>query len=155
MPYDYKYGSNYDGIDDSSKNTPTLAEMTESAIEILSKNEDGFFLMVEGSKVDYGCHHGKTLEIASEYIAFDEAFKIVLEYAKSRTDTVIVSVADHNTGLNSAPKDSVMDSVVSTTQKGYNYESLDWAGNGESTLFTYALKKYPLFGTFSYVNLIH
>lgn len=127
MPYDYKYGSSYDGIDDSSKNTPTLAEMTESAIEILSKNEDGFFLMVEGSKVDYGCHHGKTVEIASEYIAFDEAFKIALEYAKNRTDTVVISVADHNTGLNSAPEGSKLASVVSTTQSGYNYEALDWA----------------------------
>ena len=128
MPYDFKYGSNYDGIDDSFKNTPTLAEMTESAIEILSKNEDGFFLMVEGSKVDYGCHHGKTVEIASEYIAFDEAFKIALEYAKNRTDTVVISVADHNTGLNSVPEGSKLASVVSTTQSGNNYEDLDWAG---------------------------
>ena len=83
--------------------------------------------MVEGSKVDYGCHHGKTVEIASEYIAFDEAFKIALEYAKNRTDTVVISVADHNTGLNSAPEDSKLASVVSTTQSGYNYEDLDWA----------------------------
>lgn len=117
MPYDYKYGSSYDGIDDSSKNTPTLAEMTENAIEILSKDEDGFFLMVEGSKIDYGCHHGKTVEIASEYIAFDEAFGVALEYAQSRTDTMIVVVPDHNTGLNSAPEGSKLESVVSTDRK--------------------------------------
>lgn len=131
FPYDYKYGSKYDGIDDTAKNTPTLAEMTENAIKILSKDKDGFFLMVEGSKVDYGGHRGKVQEIASEYIAFDEAFKSALEYAKKRTDTMIVVVADHNTGLNSAPKGSSLVSVVSAIQKGDNYADLNWAkGSG-------------------------
>ena len=126
FPYDFKYGSNYDGIDDGAKKAPTLAEMTEAAIEILSKNEDGFFLMVEGSKIDYGGHHGNTLEIVSEYLAYDEAFKVALDYAKNRTDTVIVSVADHNTGLDSLVDSSRINSAVNTLQSGNNYTDFDW-----------------------------
>ena len=127
LPYDWKYGKNYDGIDDTSKNTPTLAEMTEAAIEILSKNEEGFFLMVEGSKVDYGGHHGNTLEIVSEYIAFDEAFKVALDYAKNRTDTVVVSVADHNTGLTNTVSSSKINSAVEAMQKGNKYTDFEWS----------------------------
>ena len=103
LPYDYKYGKKYDGIDDTGKNAATLAEMTELSIDMLDKSENGFFLMVEGSKVDYACHGGNLIDSTSEYIAFDEAFKVALDYAKGRTDTMIVVVPDHNTGLKVTP----------------------------------------------------
>jgi alkaline phosphatase len=41
---------------------PSLTEMTETAIEMLKKNENGFFLMVEGAKIDMGHHDGKVLQ---------------------------------------------------------------------------------------------
>lgn len=116
MPYDIGYGKSYDGIDDGSGNTPTLAEMTRYSIDMLSKDEDGFFLMVEGSKVDYGNHHRMMTESAGEWIAFDEAFKVALDFAKEDGHTAIVVAPDHNTGLNSTP--SKMSDVVNKVQKG-------------------------------------
>ena len=70
IPYDFAYGSNYDGIDDSSKKTPTLAEMTQYSINALEKDQDGFFLMVEGSKIDYAGHAGEGNNIVSEFVRF-------------------------------------------------------------------------------------
>lgn len=139
MPYDIGYGSSYDGIDDSKRQAPTLAEMTKASIEVLSKNSNGFFLMVEGSKVDYGNHHRMMTESAGEYIAFDEAFKVAVDYAKEHKDTVVVVVPDHNTGLNTTPNAENMQKVVKMIQNGESTKNatslLDfssYAGEGDS-----------------------
>ncbi len=87
------------------KDQPTLAEMTEAAITALSGDEDGFFLMVEGGKVDNAAHLNNALGTTSEYLAFDAAFKVALDFAKGRTDTVIVCAPDHDTGAMVPPED--------------------------------------------------
>jgi len=77
---------------------PTLAQMTAAAIRALDGSDKGFFLMVEGSKVDSGGHSNNILNAVSEYIAFDEAFKVALDYAKGRKDTIVIAAPDHDTG---------------------------------------------------------
>ena len=54
MKYEYERE-----MDDPLKGEPSLTEMTKTAIEMLSKNENGFFLMVEGAKIDKGHHEGR------------------------------------------------------------------------------------------------
>ena len=98
MPYDVMSRSE-DGNKISANDCPSLAEMTEASLDILSKDPNGFCLMIEGSKVDYACHHARGMEITGEYIAFDEAFKVAVDYAKEHKDTVVLAVPDHNTGL--------------------------------------------------------
>jgi len=79
---------------------PTLAEMTAKAIEILSCDPDGFFLMVEGSQVDWACHANDPAWAVNEFIAFDRAVKAALEFAEGpgRGDTLILAFPDHGTG---------------------------------------------------------
>lgn len=77
---------------------PTLEEMTQKAIEILSKDEDGFFLMVEASQVDWACHSNDPAYLAGELLMFDRTFKMVLEYAKRDASTLVLALPDHNTG---------------------------------------------------------
>lgn len=84
----------YDFDRDPSK-VPSLAEMTRKAIEILSKNENGFFLMVEGSKVDFAAHSNDPIGIISEYLAFDKAVKEALDFAKRDGQTAIIICSDH------------------------------------------------------------
>lgn len=80
--------------------SPSLAEMTAKAIEILSKNKNGFFLMVEGSKVDYAAHAGAPHSIITEFLAFDEAFGVALDFAKKDGNTTVIVVPDHgNSGV--------------------------------------------------------
>lgn len=77
---------------------PSLVEMTEKAIELLSLYPEGFFLMVEGSKIDKGSHYNLTEQVLGDTLAFDKAVGVALEFARSRDDTLIVITADHGTG---------------------------------------------------------
>lgn len=85
---------------DKPLNEPSIAEMTKKAIEVLSQNKNGFFLMIEGSQVDWAAHANDTIGIISEIKAFDEAVGEALKFAKSRKDTVVIAATDHgNSGI--------------------------------------------------------
>ena len=78
----------------------TLSEITESAIDFLSRDNDkGFFLMVEGGKIDWACHDNDPATIIHEVIDMDNAVKLAYEfYKKYPEETLIVITADHETG---------------------------------------------------------
>jgi alkaline phosphatase len=76
----------------------SLADMTRKAIDILSKNASGFFLMVEGSQIDWEAHDNESDGIIAETIDFDDAVGIGIEFAKREGQTLIVVTADHETG---------------------------------------------------------
>ena len=77
---------------------PSLAEMTRKAIDLLSKNENGFFLMVEGSKVDWAAHDNDAKNAIIEFIEFDKACGEALRFAEKDGQTVVVILPDHGTG---------------------------------------------------------
>lgn len=78
----------------------TLAQITESAISFLTKgNKKGFFLMVEGGKIDWACHSNDPATMVKEVIDMDNAVKVAYEfYKKHPKETLIVITADHETG---------------------------------------------------------
>lgn len=81
---------------------PTLAEMTETALDLLEKNNKGFFLMVEGSQIDWANHGNDISGQLAETLGFDEAVQVVLDWVnahpKRRLQTLVVVVPDHETG---------------------------------------------------------
>jgi alkaline phosphatase len=77
---------------------PSLAEMTAKAIELLSPHPFGFFLMVEGSQVDWAGHANDPIYMITDFLAFDAAVKEAMEYADSNPNTLILVFPDHNTG---------------------------------------------------------
>ncbi|MBC2854920.1 alkaline phosphatase [Cetobacterium sp. 2A] len=85
-------------LDRDPKKQPSLAQMTEKAIDLLKKDKDGFFLMVEGSKVDWASHANSPVAQISDYKAFDAAVGVALDYAKKNKDTLVVVTTDHATG---------------------------------------------------------
>ena len=78
--------------------TPSLAMMTAFAIEALSSDEDGFFLMVEGGQIDWAAHDNDAARVITNTLAFDAAVAEGLNYAQSTADTLIIVTADHETG---------------------------------------------------------
>ena len=74
---------------------PSLSEMTAKAIEILSRNPQGFFLMVEGGRIDHGHHVGNALRALTDTIEFSHAVRVALEKTRSE-ETLIVVTADHS-----------------------------------------------------------
>ncbi len=77
---------------------PSLAEMTEVAIELLSRHPAGYFLMVEGGRIDHACHDNRAHAAAREMLAFDEAVGLAVSRTQSAGETLIVVTADHETG---------------------------------------------------------
>jgi alkaline phosphatase len=81
-----------------TRTEPTLPQMTSAALSVLSKDQDGFFLMVEGGLVDWGGHARDAASMGSEMLETDEAVKVAYDWADGRSDTLIVFTADHETG---------------------------------------------------------
>jgi alkaline phosphatase len=97
LPYD---------LDRDSTKIPSLAEMTEKALERLSQNENGFFLMVEGSKIDWAAHGNDAVGCITEFIAFDRAVAKVMDFAKKNGETTVIVLSDHgNSGFTIGRRD--------------------------------------------------
>lgn len=75
-----------------------LPNATKLALEKLSKNEKGFFLMVEGSQIDWGGHDNDTDYLIQELLDFDKTIGVALDFAKQNGETLIIVTADHETG---------------------------------------------------------
>ncbi|OAT33201.1 alkaline phosphatase [Proteus myxofaciens] len=76
-------------------NAPTLAQMTQKAIDLLKTNEKGFFLQVESASIDKQDHNANPCGQIGETVALDEAVQIGLDFAKQNGDTLIIVTADH------------------------------------------------------------
>ncbi len=88
-----------DGMPPAPLRTPGLPDMTRAAIEVLDHDEDGFFLMVEGSQPDWRGHDNDPVQaITAEMLDFDRAIGVGLDYQRRHPETLIVVVADHETG---------------------------------------------------------
>ena len=121
---------------------PSLAEMTELAIDLLSKDPDGFFLMVEGGRIDHGHHAGNAYRALTDTIAMSDAVHVALDKTRVE-DTLIVVTADHSHTLTISgyPKrgNPILGKVVgrssktqgkdeiATDEKGKPYTTLSYA----------------------------
>jgi alkaline phosphatase len=88
--------------EDHNKSMPERGEMlvpaTQTATRLLSQNKKGFFLMVEGSEIDFSAHKNDTPGVVLEMLDFDKAIGAALEFAASNKETLIIVTADHETG---------------------------------------------------------
>jgi len=75
-----------------------LPVATKTALNILDNNEKGFFLMVEGSQIDWGGHAGSTIYIVEDMLDFDQVVGKALEFAAKDGETLVVVTSDHETG---------------------------------------------------------
>jgi len=75
-----------------------LPQATQKAIDLLSKNSNGFFMMVEGSQIDWGGHQNDAGYLVDELLDFDRAVGIALEFAQKNENTLVIVTADHETG---------------------------------------------------------
>lgn len=88
LPYEY----------DGMGNAPHLSEMTEVALDLLDNNPNGFFVMIEGAKIDKASHDNDLERTIFEVLEFDNAVRKAFEWADGRDDTLIIVTADHETG---------------------------------------------------------
>lgn len=75
-----------------------LPRAVKTALRTLDDAENGFFLMVEGSQIDFACHANDSTWMMDEMLDFDNAIQVALDYAKEKGNTLVVVTADHETG---------------------------------------------------------
>ncbi|MBN2003039.1 MAG: alkaline phosphatase [Anaerolineae bacterium] len=95
LPYEYQY---YIGAVNGYDTLPHLSEMVSATLPILDTDPEGFFLMVEGARIDHAGHSNLLPENIFETLELDRAIEIAYNWAMSRTDTLIIVTADHETG---------------------------------------------------------
>ena len=98
-------------IDRDETDEPSLAEMTQRALDLLAASEagraEGFFLMVEGSRIDHAAHGNDPAAHYHDVLAYDAAAAAALDFARRDGQTLVVSVADHETGGLTLGRDGV------------------------------------------------
>jgi alkaline phosphatase len=112
LPYEY------DGLG----NLPHLSEMTTTALNILDNDPDGFFLMVEGGRIDDACHSNDLVRTIPEVNELADSVQTAIDWAAGRSDTLIIVAADHETGGLT---------VLSNNGAG-NYPDVSWGGTGHT-----------------------
>jgi alkaline phosphatase len=85
-------------IDRAQTKEPSLSEMTAKALQILSQGQKGFFVMIEGGRIDHAAHRNDAAATIKDMLAFDEAVGVALDFARQNPDTLLIVTADHETG---------------------------------------------------------
>ena len=107
--------------------------LVTEALEYLSEDPDGFFLMAEGSHIDHGGHNNDICYMLEELIAFDDAVQAVLEWAKDRDDTVVIVTADHETGGLIFDGDTTHEEMQRIYQNGGAGNCYMWTTSGHTS----------------------
>ncbi|NBB79330.1 MAG: hypothetical protein GVY36_07790 [Verrucomicrobia bacterium] len=84
--------------DRSLAQVPGLVEMFKAALASLDGSNEGFFLQVEGGRVDHAGHANDAGAILHEYLEYDNCIPVALEYVKRHPDTLLIVTTDHGTG---------------------------------------------------------
>ncbi len=116
-----------------------LPKATTEAIKLLSAKSGGFFLMVEGSQIDWGGHDNDIDYVTSEIIDFDNAVGKALEFAQKDGHTLVIVTADHETGGLAITGGSMKDHRVKAS----------FAGGGHTAVMVPVFARGPGAGNFS------
>ncbi|GIO84445.1 alkaline phosphatase 3 [Paenibacillus faecis] len=128
-------GSHVDYVPDRKAETPSLAAMTSKALEVLSADEDGFAIMIEGGRIDHAGHANDLPTLVQEALDFDAAFKVAIDFAKKDGNTSVVVTADHETGGLSLSRDNIYEINIDLWDKQkHSSEYLVGALNEAKTL---------------------
>ncbi|OGP02596.1 MAG: hypothetical protein A2Z91_01130 [Deltaproteobacteria bacterium GWA2_38_16] len=102
-PSDLNYEMDREEIPEM-KNEPPLSTMAQKALELLAPSPKGFFLMIEGGRIDHAAHALDMATLSKEILEFDKAIQAVYQFSKKRKDTLLIITADHETAGLSMPE---------------------------------------------------
>ena len=111
-----------------TESVPTLAQMTQAALNVLDDDPDGFFVMVEGGAIDWTCHASQPGRLVEEMVDFQRAVEAVVAWVEGHggwRETLVIVTADHETGYIWGPG------------SGETWEPVVGTGLGRLPLFTF------------------
>ena len=119
---------------DDPAGEPSLAQMTHKAIEILERNTDGYFLLVEGGRIDHAHHDGNAYRALTDGIAFAEAVAVA-DSMTDPADTLIIVTADHShtftMGGYSTRGNPILGKVITNNTRGHVNDLYEKAGDNK------------------------
>ena len=124
----------------------TLSEFTEKGIELLDNDDNGFFLMVEGGKIDWACHANDVVAAAHNTVEFDKALGLAIDFYNEHPDeTIIVLTGDHECGgltlgYAGTGYESAFEILRHQTMSYVEFESVVDGWNTETKTFEQALE---------------
>ena len=124
-----------ENLDTHDESTPSIAQMTDLALELLDDDENGFFLMVEGSQIDKKAHNNEFDNELKEMYDFDCAITVAMRFVALNPDTVLIVTADHETGGLEIPADANSSNFGSAyyTTGNHTYKPVPVAAVGKGT----------------------
>ncbi|HEU5081402.1 MAG TPA: alkaline phosphatase [Opitutaceae bacterium] len=125
---------------------PLLEEMTDSALKVLSKNANGFVLMVEGASIDKQAHNMDSDRWLIETIEFDKAIGVAKQFAKTNPDTLIIVTADHEcAGVNIIGASTVTNADLRARAAGNPDQATAVAKLRDQVVGTYDAARFPMY----------
>lgn len=129
LPYKYDYLS-------ITYPYPLLSDMVQKTIDALDDNPNGYFLMVEGGRIDHACHDNNLKRCVHETIDFSDSVQVGIDWADGRSDTLILVTADHETGGLTVVQDNGTGNYPTVTwstgsHTGTNVPVYAWGQNAE------------------------
>jgi len=134
--------------------SPSLAEMTQKAIDVLSQSSNGFFLMVEGGQIDWASHINDAKNAISDTIGLDEAVEIAKQFASKANDTLVIVTSDHETGgmvVSLSPSGLPGEDGPFSTPDGSRFY-VNWSTTEHTTVDVPVTSQGPLSGRLNGVN---
>jgi alkaline phosphatase len=127
---------------------PHLSEMATTALDILTKDPNGFFLMIEGGRIDHAGHSNDIQRNVFETIEFSKTVQVAFDWAKGRSDTLIIVTADHETGGLK---------VLENNGHG-NFPTVSWSTGGHTTtnvpLYSWGVNAERISGVMDNTDLV-
>ncbi|WZH37384.1 MAG: alkaline phosphatase [Microbacterium enclense] len=114
---------------------PSLATSAKAALNVLEKDEDGFFLMVEGGAVDWAGHANQTTRIVEEQLSFNDSVDAVTEWVEANSswdETLVVVTADHETGYLAGPGTGETQGWTALTGSAGDLPNVSWHSGGHT-----------------------
>ncbi|MDQ1123151.1 alkaline phosphatase [Microbacterium trichothecenolyticum] len=123
------------GTDPANADVPSLATSARAALNVLEKDDDGFFLMVEGGAVDWAGHANQTTRIVEEQLAFNDSVEAVTEWVETHSnwdETLVVVTADHETGYLAGPGAGASAGWTALTGTAGQLPNVSWHSGGHT-----------------------
>lgn len=141
-------------LPEAEKRSPDfLAEATRHTLELISANKKGFFAMIEGSQIDGGGHKNNINRIISEVKDFDKAINIAFDFADSHPHTLVIVVADHETG-GLTPISKSIDFTASESGMTYDFSTTSHSGI-PVILYAYGAGSYNFSGVMENTDIFN
>ncbi|KTR95756.1 alkaline phosphatase [Microbacterium testaceum] len=121
--------------DPVNADVPSLATSAQAALNVLEKDEDGFFLMVEGGAVDWAGHANQTTRIVEEQLAFNDSVEAVTDWVEANSnwdETLVIVTADHETGYLAGPGAGPSAGWTALTGAAGRLPNVSWHSGGHT-----------------------